>query len=370
MPAPTLQSMAIRACVRNIASITDVADIPYEIIKPVLRRIQNPDQLRQIEENSPHIADVDEELWRAFIARDIPNWEDKIMEPSNPRSWWKVYRKLLKEYKRAEIVREQELERAMSGLSKQREENQTAFVDRVVPQKAKEKTFIDGVRNPHVNSWGSSRTPALKNAKRGKDVINAIRAQSRQAAKDRRLDLGLARKGGFSVGVKPLPSAAQQISHAPQWMVREQSKPALMAPAAPLAPRPPPAVFAPKRGPSATERMLGNAEREKKLRALAQSKEPLPPAQQTRGSETIAEREARLRALTGSKASSPPANSPPPMPRAVQRTASPAISGSHRTMLSGTGSPVQRPSPAPEMARKRPAAVSSPFLPAAKKKRL
>ncbi|KAK3114439.1 hypothetical protein LTR53_007251 [Teratosphaeriaceae sp. CCFEE 6253] len=139
--------MAIRASIRNITSITDVSDMPYGICRPILRKINNPDQLHEIEINSPQIADSDAELWRAFIARDIPNWQDKIVEPKNPRSWWKVYRKLTRDETKAKGEQEEKLRAAMSGLTKKREENKATYVERVLPMKAREKAFVDGVRN-------------------------------------------------------------------------------------------------------------------------------------------------------------------------------------------------------------------------------
>ena len=47
---------------------------------------------RELEKRCPQIAGEDIEIWRKFIKRDILNWEKKLQEPSNPKSWSKVYR--------------------------------------------------------------------------------------------------------------------------------------------------------------------------------------------------------------------------------------------------------------------------------------
>ncbi|TKA83672.1 hypothetical protein B0A55_00292 [Friedmanniomyces simplex] len=382
MPVPSLLSMAIRGCIRNVTGITDVADIPYSIIKPVLKKIQNPDQLHEIETHCPQIADADAELWRAFIARDIPNWADKILEPKNPRSWWKVYRKLVRDEQRAKEGQEEELRAAMSGLNRKREENKATFVERVVPVKTRERAFVDGVRNPNVNGWGIERSPALRNAKRAKDVMNALRAQSRQAAKDRNFDAG--RSAAFSTA-KALPK--QVIVP----VVREVQR-AWPAPAEPLMPRGRDPGFARQKSGSKVETALAKAEAEvARLKALTQAKResvspPVQPARPVvggRAGDSIAEREARLRALTQPKPKITPAAASPP--RQVTRPAisaaalpsrkRPASSmeseanGATTSSRVATNDPAAtRPSPAPEMVRRRPAATSSPLIPTKRRK--
>ncbi|KAK5117190.1 hypothetical protein LTR85_008958 [Meristemomyces frigidus] len=363
MPTPTLQSMAARSCIRSLRGITDVADTPYDLIKPVLRKIQNPDQLHEIETNSPHIADADAELWRAFIARDIPQWEDKIIEPKNPRSWWKVYRKLVRQEERAKEEQEAKLAAAMSGLKQEREANRAQFVGKVIPQgkTSARAAFVDGVRNPHATSgWGTSdRTPALQNAKRGKDVVAAIRKQSALAASQRGRGM---KDDGFSKTM--VPSGRSQIQAAPAWMVREQARPVPAAAfiartASPAAAGSTPTVFAPRKAaPTAAERALSdairsnNAAREARLRALTQPKAK----------------------VTGVSVASPPAPTARPAasaalpPRAVRPA--PDEDNSVRPNA-GASAPNRVSSPNPAQAlllRKRPAATGSPLMPAKRKK--
>ncbi|KAK4548771.1 hypothetical protein LTR36_008544 [Oleoguttula mirabilis] len=361
MAPPTLQSMAVRSCIRSLPGITDVADTPYELIKPVLRRIQNPHQLHEIETNSPHIADADAELWRAFIARDIPQWQDKIIEPKNPRSWWKVYGKLVRQEERAKEEQEAKLTAAMSGLKQEREANRAQFVGKVIPQgkTSSRSAFVDGVRNTHASSsWGTSdRTPALQNAKRGKDIVAAIRKQSALAASER----GAGRKDDrFSKSM--VPSGRSQIQAAPAWMVREQQKPvsaaALVARTASLANKTAPTVFAPKRAaPTATDRALNdairsdNVAREASLRALTQPKAKI-------GSRSAASSPAPTAHPTTS------ALSPPGAVRSV-----PSGGNASRPSI-GTSAPNRIPSPNPAQAllRKRPGATGSPLMPAKRRK--
>lgn len=394
MPASTLQSMAQRACIRSLPGITDVADIPYQIIRSVLRKVQNPEQLREIEQSSPQIAEADAELWRAFIGRDIQGWDllktepkddetwekvyeklsatfnkqDVIIPPEESRTWAKLYTKLVKREERMKAQQEEELRAAMSGLTKQREENKANIISTLVPMKAKERGFVDGVPNPRASGWGVVKTPALQNAKRGKDVMAALKTQTRNAVKARTSDYG--KRQGFSTA-KPMPSAKQQIKSAPDWMVREQMKPVVVP--APAVPRTGPAAgsrAAPKvftsgarKPPTASERVLDAGIRQ-----------------------SNAEREARLRALTQPRAKATGATSPPaqparPAPRAVSpplaggrarpvpRVASPDSPETGVSRLGVNGTPPRRPSPVPasqQLLKKRPA--PSLFTPQKKRK--
>jgi hypothetical protein len=45
MPADTLLDIAVRACCRISKRITDIGDIPYDLIRPVLIKVESPEQL-------------------------------------------------------------------------------------------------------------------------------------------------------------------------------------------------------------------------------------------------------------------------------------------------------------------------------------
>lgn len=51
-------------------AINDVGDAPYNLIRPILRKVQ-AEQLLQIERNSPHIEQKSQEVWEYFIRRDF-----------------------------------------------------------------------------------------------------------------------------------------------------------------------------------------------------------------------------------------------------------------------------------------------------------
>ncbi|KAK9893361.1 hypothetical protein P389DRAFT_20265 [Cystobasidium minutum MCA 4210] len=68
---PRLTDLCKRVLKANVAHIVDVGDVPYEMVKDVLFGCR-VEQLREIEELSPHIAEEDEEIWEYFFKRDFP----------------------------------------------------------------------------------------------------------------------------------------------------------------------------------------------------------------------------------------------------------------------------------------------------------
>ncbi|KIW64971.1 hypothetical protein PV04_07265 [Phialophora macrospora] len=123
MPADSLLDMARRVAGRNVHKITDIGDVSYNVIRPVLLKIESPEQLYQLELNSPQLVGNTAELWLNFMRRDIPDYELKPHVPKNPTSWYKVYTKLKKEASKAAADAEAVLKATLSGIKSMKEEN-------------------------------------------------------------------------------------------------------------------------------------------------------------------------------------------------------------------------------------------------------
>ena len=90
----------MKRCITNYKNITDIGDLSYEMVKPILAKVDNAAQLYELEQNSPHLIGEDAELWRAIIIRDVPKpIRDQYdsWEPVDPKHWYRNYRKLKKE---------------------------------------------------------------------------------------------------------------------------------------------------------------------------------------------------------------------------------------------------------------------------------
>ncbi|KAI4748083.1 hypothetical protein E4T50_01627 [Aureobasidium sp. EXF-12298] len=324
--AATLFDMAQRACIRNVMDMYDVGDLRYETIRPVLKNVTNPAQLRQIEEASPHIAEDDAELWQAFIRRDISKAESKLQvtRPKNPSSWWKVYRKLKREDEAETREAEDRLKAALNRHKVDKGAKQTNIVHAVIPSGERRSGWGSG---PREKPFGEQ---ALKNAKTAAQKLTVLKRQTAQRQAGRSV--------AQSVPMHQLSQLRGKVTEAPAHMIRNYAQ-------KPGPSRPPPAlpqsqayrpVFA-RQPQTHADRALTNAINQTKQEQEA--------------------RERRLLALTsGSSANKL---------RPAAATAQPA------QRSSTAPAPPRRSSPVPTssnstLPRKRPA--YDPFLPAQKRR--
>lgn len=108
--------------------LTDIGDLPYSFLEPVLRHIQNPTQLQELEENCPQIQGETKEIWKRFIKRDVPDWEQKPHTPRDDKNWSKVYRKLIRDAEKEKLDQENQLKQSMKALQAGREDNKTVIM--------------------------------------------------------------------------------------------------------------------------------------------------------------------------------------------------------------------------------------------------
>lgn len=216
MPVRSLVQMAISCAQRNIHFIDNLSDMPYQMAHPILKKVTSPNQLLEIQTNSPHLAKDTGELWQAFIMRDLPNLtQENMIYPKNPESWYKVYRKLMRTEKEREAVQEEQLRISLLGDKVKREEKKTMFVDKVLHHAREEPViFVDGQRNRGNRTAGP---PSLAKAKTGTDALAAIR--NRSALNSRQISLGRPfQSNGYA---QTSNRATRQIPQAPQSMLRE-----------------------------------------------------------------------------------------------------------------------------------------------------
>lgn len=169
---PSLRSMVLRAGIKNVDGIQDVGGLAYEIVRPILRKIQHPAQLRQIEQVCPQIAGAgDGELWRAYIKRDIKRHEDRMIEPKNPASWSKIYAKLKREDELDDQRATQALSASLAAQARERVKHQaTISHDIVLPSNSRRRAPAFTGKNPPHHAAG----PVLS-ASKGANFLASIR---------------------------------------------------------------------------------------------------------------------------------------------------------------------------------------------------
>lgn len=182
MPAPSLKSMAIRLCQRRVDDIDDLGDLSYTLVEPIIRKIQNPAHLIELQEKSPHIAYHTQPLWLEFIKRDISKWEEKMgpwkekMDlPRNKNMWWKLHRKLKREEQKAKDKDVAELAEAMSGIAQKRVDDRTRFIQEILPDP--DPLMRPSKASPkHTREW-----PGKKPSQEGARILKAVKKEVQES---------------------------------------------------------------------------------------------------------------------------------------------------------------------------------------------
>ena len=105
---------------KNMAEIWDVGDVSYEALRPAMLTIKDPEQLRHIEVQCPQICGKDGEVWKRIVKKEIPKWKNKLREPKDPASWWKVFRNLKKEEELEAVADAKAMKAKLDGLQAER----------------------------------------------------------------------------------------------------------------------------------------------------------------------------------------------------------------------------------------------------------
>ncbi|KAF2115404.1 RNA polymerase II transcription factor SIII subunit A-domain-containing protein [Lophiotrema nucula] len=212
--APTLYDLSKTRLVQNIHMLTDIGDLPYTFLAPILRHIQNPNQLLELETNCPQIVGETGELWLKFIKRDIPEWDKKPHQPRDEKNWAKVYRRLKRDAD-AEVMRQEEqLREQMRALQNNKSQNQTMIVEARTgyDPTARRKGF--GSRGSGSSGWGSSSSNPPPPKTTGKVAFDKLKRAM--------YDQKLARPKAAQMPTHLLEQRRGVVKAAPERMVRMQ----------------------------------------------------------------------------------------------------------------------------------------------------
>ncbi|EME42505.1 hypothetical protein DOTSEDRAFT_73373 [Dothistroma septosporum NZE10] len=347
MPATSLLKMATASAIRLVGQIDDLGRVPYHLARPILLKIQNPQQLRDLELANPEIAESDAEIWKNFIARDISDWEEKIVQPKNPSNWHKVYAKLYRAEQRKAEADEEALRKILQGETLKKATKETLFVAKVLPHKREINTgMVDGV--PKGSSWGASKALTLKNSKTGKDMMAAIRRQTAQATKVKMHSQPLVR----TTPSQQLNTAKRQIATAPVSMVQDIARTRKPLSVAPRELLPHEQALVRERQAAQHINRIIPATRKSAIQTVQRNRAVEAAAQKAR-----AEKEAKLLALTQERpALAQPAKrfefSPPPAPGDVARRTLPetVLPNDEKTMAELRGTKDFNPTGTPKAA--------------------
>ncbi|PHH86860.1 hypothetical protein CDD83_9652 [Cordyceps sp. RAO-2017] len=132
MPVKSLMELAAMACIKNIKSLESVGDfLPYDQVRPILLKVDNACQMRQIELNSPQLQGETGEIWIKIIEKDFPlEYKATAYKPQSADKWYRVWEKYKKEHDKALEESERKLMDALAGLKQDKEKNTSKIVER------------------------------------------------------------------------------------------------------------------------------------------------------------------------------------------------------------------------------------------------
>ncbi|KAF2426211.1 hypothetical protein EJ08DRAFT_651889 [Tothia fuscella] len=253
MAPRSLFDMAKISTIRNITLLEDIGTLPYHFMRPILLKLENPNQLRVIEKNCPQLLGEDGEIWLKFIKRDIPNWEKKPHEPKNPELWYKVYLKLLKERDQETAEAEEALKMRMAELHAKRVANTLTAPTMMIPERMQKKkqstTFSKVADKSQLRFTGGSKT---------KNVMDRVKREANEAK--------LRKNGRLTTPSHLLASGI--VRQAPQGMIDSHRQEANRPPAMRAPVRPATAPTPAKPSPKAATSSSALVDREARLKAL------------------------------------------------------------------------------------------------------
>ncbi|KAL2808810.1 RNA polymerase II transcription factor SIII subunit A-domain-containing protein [Aspergillus granulosus] len=318
MPAPTLRHLCTTTAIRNVKYLNDIGNIPYDLARPFLLKIESPEKLRCLELQSPHLMRDDVELWLEFIKRDIPR-SDEIALPEQPDCWYDVYCELREQVQREVDEDAEKLKMALDGISSERAKHSAILVDRRslhLPRErptAKQRyASFDRRMGGIAPAFSSKNRSGSSSDPQGSPIWSFGRPSVPRDTKKKNIFTATKRNPALAVPTKQLNNRATQVRQAPRSLIEEHRRP----PESAIAQRP--TLRVPGRSGSNTGRSYSSP-------VVANS--------------SLQEREARLRALTSGRASASATSS-----RAQPRPP-PQVSSSTRSGLSSPSSSSTRPSP-------------------------
>ncbi|WFD41564.1 hypothetical protein MPSI1_000195 [Malassezia psittaci] len=127
---PQLTTLCRRVILRNLSAVHDLGDMPYRLARPLLQQCR-PDQLRQLESASPHLAEDTQELWRHACIRDFIELRKQYEGASHvePQDWREVYNTKQQKVEEAKAAAKAKIKGRYAEHSAQKDAKKTIVSD-------------------------------------------------------------------------------------------------------------------------------------------------------------------------------------------------------------------------------------------------
>jgi len=229
-PRRSLVEMCIKVAIDNIQKMNSLTGVPPRLVSDILRAVKSAHQLHQFETRSEDIYDETPPHWRRIIAKDFPKLsQEHQWVPSNPKSWYKVWKKYKKIQDESVAAATEALAQTFAAQQKEKDSKRTQVVLLGQARMLALPSLGKGVlRNVGGSSGGSTSHWSSQPPRPKPTPLSRVKTQVKAEAKR----LKLATPTG-SLVVRP-----GQIAKAPDSMIRDKRIERQFDPASTLAREP------------------------------------------------------------------------------------------------------------------------------------
>ncbi len=155
----SLHRMALNVALRSITSIVDVGEMPFDTAKPLLKAIENPEQLHQLEVNCPVLSEDPakmQNIWVRLMERKFPRWEDQGYDIPDDMHWLDIYYFIKAQVAKSDAEAEAALAQKLAGFDKDKKSNKT----HIVQANSRFLPLLPGNRRRGIGSSSRIKPPA------------------------------------------------------------------------------------------------------------------------------------------------------------------------------------------------------------------
>ncbi|KAK8095749.1 hypothetical protein PG999_013771 [Apiospora kogelbergensis] len=203
--------------------IRDIGSAHYDLIHPIIIRIDSAAQLRALEEASPHLEGHTEKEWLRLIDKKFPALHKKEnLVPSRPELWHKVYAKYARIDAKNKAEAAEKLRSAFAGIKEKKEGNTSKIVTfdrRKLPQPPKDSRFTgDSKKGSTGRRGGGNDTGELRFTGGTRTKVTTAQGVMRKVKREAK---EMHNRNKIATPMNALRVNKGQIKHAPQGMVNE-----------------------------------------------------------------------------------------------------------------------------------------------------
>ncbi|EFX00012.1 RNA polymerase 2 transcription factor siii subunit [Grosmannia clavigera kw1407] len=207
----SLQRMCLAVALRNVASITDIGELPFEAARPLLKKVENAAQLHELELNCPQLAAEPgqmAELWSRLLQKKFPKWDERGYAFDDDMSWFEIYNAVKEAVDRDNAAATAHLQQQLAGFSRDKASKTMQFVNnrQLLSQLPGARRRGPG-SGPSFSFGGGSRTRMTT----GQSVLRRARREAKEISK----------VSALSTPTSALRAAQGQIRRAPEAMVHD-----------------------------------------------------------------------------------------------------------------------------------------------------